>query len=371
MKTREHHRGLLALQQVEGLGTQRILALLRNFSGEPVMDLFSKSPAEFSRVDGISKVSIRNLLTFDDWDSVDRLLERTEKTDATLISFDSEEYPSSLKQIYDPPLLLWCKGDLSSLQTSGIAVVGTRRPGRYGLDQTEFWVTELVRQQICINSGLAYGVDSRAHQTALQHGGKTVAVLGSGIDVIYPQKNSRLAREIIKSGGAVLSEQPPGTPPDARNFPGRNRIVSGMSSGVLVVESGIKGGSMITARFALDQNREVFVVPHPLGQLQGEGCNYLIRTGQGKLVQSVEDILDEVSIRSSGEARRLQRVKQWEQAELENHEEELCRYLDEPRHIDDISEQLGQSSAKLLPLMLELEMKGVIRQTAGKYFEAC
>lgn len=169
-----------------------------------------------------------------------------------------------------------------------------------------------------------------------------------------------------------MSEFPPGTKPDAGNFPGRNRIVSGMSHGVLVVESGVKGGSMITARYALDQNREVFVVPHQLGYIKGKGCNYLIQNGQGKLVRDIDDILEEISVETNTNKPSEKTVSTWRSLSLTDDESKLCEMLDgKSLHIDQISEITGQPTFKLLPQMLTLELKGAITQKAGKYFEAC
>jgi DNA processing protein len=370
LERKHHHRYLLALLNVPELGLQRTRVLLQKTGVPHAHKLFEMSPSELMRIDGIGRQVANNLTGFKDWDSVDRVLDYTEKCGAATLSIGDERYPELLKHIYDPPVLLWYKGDAEVFRTPGVAVIGTRRPSGYALDQTGEWVRRLVSSGLCINSGLAYGVDARAHQTALESSGKTIAVLGSGIDVIYPAKNKKLAAEIINNGGAVVSEYPPGTPPDAGNFPGRNRIVSGISYGTLVIESGVKGGSMITARYALDQNREVFVVPHQLGFVRGEGNNYLIRTGQGKLVQSIGDILDELGMEAAGNEKRAEPKNRWQQLDLNNQQRELCSLLEgESMHIDKISEKLDQPTYKLLPLILDLEILGVVRQRAGKMFE--
>ncbi len=359
---------------VPGLGNQRSKMLIQKSGANSAEEIFEMKPSQLMKVDGIGDQVIKNLLAFKNWHEADRILERTEKCNASLLSIDDDAYPELLKHIYDPPVLLWYKGDRDVFRTNGVAVVGTRNPGKYGLKQTERWGAALVNYGLTINSGLAYGVDTKAHQTALKSGGKTIAILGSGIDVIYPSKNTSLVKEIIELGGAVASEYPPGTAPDAVNFPGRNRIVSGMSHGILVVESGIKGGSMITARYALDQNREVFVVPHPLNHVRGEGCNYLIRTGQGKLVQSIDHILEEISVETidSPSSDMGKKPQQWTLLELTDSEKKLCSiFNDQPIHIDKISELVGEPVYKLHSVMLELEMKGAIKQRAGKYFELC
>lgn len=339
---------------------------------ESAEQLFDLSVPDFLKVEGVGKLIAKNISEFNEWDKVDQILADTERAGARLISFDDEKYPPLLKHIYDPPLILWYKGDDNVLSEKGIGVVGTRNPGSYGLDQAEKWTLMLTENGVCINSGLAYGVDARAHRAALEGGGKTVAVLGSGIDVIYPNRNRSLAKRIIEEGGVIMSEYPPGTQPDAINFPARNRIVSGMSQGVLVVESGVKGGSMITARYALDQNREVFVIPHQLGYMKGEGCNHLIQNGQGKLVRRVEDILEEISIETPSEEIQPKRNYGWRSLELSKAEKALCEILESNAvHIDQISELTGQTTYELLPMMLDLEIKGAIIQKPGKYFEAC
>lgn len=371
----KHHRALLGLLHVPELGQRRIKHLLRTTGAASAEQIFDMPHGRLVKIDAVGKILADNIYGFDDWEKIDKILEKTESIGATLVGFGDESYPELLKHIYDPPILLWVKGSKEALKRDGIAVIGTRRPGKYGFGQAKKWAELLTKSGLCINSGLAYGVDAVAHKTAVQNGGITVAVLGSGIDVIYPAKNSRLAQEIIDTGGAVVTEFKPGTKPDAVNFPERNRIVSGMSHGVLVVESGIKGGSMITARSALDQNREVFVVPHPLDYPRGEGCNYLIRTGQGKLVQSLQDIQDEISVQMQGntvEKSQEPANKKWESLELGGDLRDICEQLSEKQlHIDQLSENLNIPVFKLLPSLLDLEMQGALKQKAGKYFELC
>jgi len=371
----EHHRALLGLLHVPEMGLRRIKHLLRTSGVSSAEQVFDIPYRRLIKIDNVGEMLAANIAGFDGWDEVDKVLEKTESTGASLVGLGDEFYPELLKHIYDPPVLLWVKGSKKALKNDGIAVIGTRRPGKYGLNQTKKWTGLLSKAGLCINSGLAYGVDAAAHKAAVQSGGKTVAVLGSGIDIIYPAKNSRIAREIVDAGGAVITEFKPGTQPDAVNFPERNRIVSGMSHGVLVVESGIKGGSMITARCALDQNREVFVIPHLLDYPGGEGCNYLIRTGQGKLVQSLQDIEEEISVHLQGsdeENSKKPGRKVWESLELSSELSEICRQLAEQElHIDQLSENLNIPVFKLLPSLLDLEMQGALKQKAGKYFELC
>ncbi len=370
MTRTSHHRALVALQTIPDFGLRRSKILLDRTGVKNAEDLFNLTIPDLLKIDGFGENIAKSFVEFDDWKQVDDILEKTSKIGAELISIDDEEYPEMLRHIYDPPLILWIKGNKEVLKKEGIAIIGTRRASSYGLSQTERWTTRLVESGLCINSGLAYGIDAASHRAALKAGGSTIAVLGSGIDVIYPRKNSGLAQQIIDSGGAVITEYPPGTQPDAGNFPERNRIVSGMSHGVLVAESGVKGGSMITARCALDQNREVFVIPHRLGYAKGEGCNYLIKTGQGKLIQNTEDVLVELSIQTGEPADNREPENTWRSLDLDDDAIEICQLLEEGSlHIDQISEKTGKPTFQLHPLLLNLEMEGAIKQRAGKYFE--
>lgn len=355
------------------MGAQRIRLLLQNV--EHPAEIFAMSRPQLEAFDGIGPAIAETILGFEDWNNVDSVLEQTEKNGAQIISYYDKEYPPLLREIYDPPILLWVKGDPEALDVPGIAVVGTRRATNYGLNMAQQYSKQLVDNGLSVVSGLAFGVDATAHKGTLEAGGKTVAVLGSGIDVIYPQKHAGLAAKIIEKGGAVITEFPLGTPPDAGNFPERNRIVSGLTLGTLVIESGLKGGSMITAQSALMQNREVFVIPHSLENTNGVGCNHLIKRAAGKLVQSVQDILEELPDMKFTQTDSLHvtensKEHHWESLELDEDAQAICEILEEePMHIDAMSEALGKSSHQLLAKLLELEMMDCIRQKAGKNFE--
>lgn len=362
-------RELVALSLVPRLGAQRIKLLLE-WADHP-REIFRMSHPQLKKLQSIGPATADSIVKFNDWDKVDKIIRRTERIGAQIITLTDEVYPERLRQIYDPPLLLWVKGDPGALNKDGIAVVGTRRASSYGKKQAEFFSRALVEQGLSVISGLAYGIDSVAHKTTVKKQGTTVAVLGSGIDVIYPSVNSKLATQIAETGGAVISEFPLGTKPDAVNFPVRNRIVSGMSMGTLVVESGREGGSMITARSALDQNREVFVIPHCIGHINGEGCNYLIKSAQGKLVQHIDDILNEISFnRQEKNGLPTEKERNWKNEELDETAEEICRLLENgPHHVDDLSEKLEIQTHELLSSLLTLEMLNCVDQKAGKIFE--
>lgn len=365
-------RVLTALSIIPGFGCRRVFNLLKYI--EDPEEIFSLSKRKLRTIEGIGEASALSLLSFDDWDKVDQILTDTEKSGSKIITMADSDYPPLLKQIYDPPVLFWLKGNPEALSKPGIAVVGTRNTSAYGRNMAKKLTGELSDQGLCIFSGLAYGIDSIAHKTALEHKASTVAVLGSGIDNLYPKENTALANDIVKSGGAVITEYPLGTNPDAVNFPVRNRIVSGMSLGVLVVESGIKGGSMITADLGLDQNREVFAVPHPLGNPSGTGCNYLIKRGAAKLVQTIDDVIEELPVEYSGaeqsEIENEPPKANWRDQDLDKASKSICKVLEKQAYqIDDLSEELGINTSQLLVTLLQLEMEGLVQQRAGKIFE--
>ena len=360
-------RNLLALTLIPGIGARRVRTLVHYFKN--AHSVFSRTPAELMRVPDIGSQITKEILGFDQWSNVDQILDKTQKIDAGIITIYDDRYPERLRQLYDAPVLLWYKGDPQLLDSNGIAVVGTRRPTAYGKRITEKFTNDLVQHGLTIISGLAYGVDTVAHSSCLKAGGKTIAVLGSGIDWIYPASNKALVRNIINNNGLIITEFPPGTKPDAPNFPERNRIVSGLSLGVLVIETNRKGGSMITARFALDQNREVFVVPHALDNVSGSGCNALIKKGTGKLVQDIGDLLVEFPALQFDENEPPKQKPNWQDLDLPDQSVEICKILEEGTlHIDTICERLGKTSQDLMGDLLELEMLDCILQSAGKYF---
>lgn len=365
-------RTLIALSIIPGLGTRRVRSLLKET--DDVAGIFKLSKAQLRSVEGIGEASILSILSFDAWESVDEIIERTQKSGSQIITLADDEYPALLKQIYDPPVLFWIKGNPEALSEKGVAVIGTRNPTSYGKKMAEKFSTELAQEGLCIFSGLAYGIDTIAHKSALEVGGKTVAVLGSGIDNLYPKSNAGIANQIVKSGGAVITEFPMGTNPDAGNFPIRNRIVSGLSLGVLVIESGIQGGSMITADLALDQNREVFAIPQTLENPSGSGCNYLIKKGTAKLVQTIDDILEEIPIELTGkshtEVHEVSVSKGWRERNLDDLSCTICELLEKKAtQIDDLSDLLKVNTSQLLVALLQLEMQGLVSQKAGKIFE--
>ncbi|NQV15348.1 DNA-protecting protein DprA, partial [bacterium] len=277
-----------------------------------------------------------------------------------------KEYPDLLKQIYDPPIALFCKGNVDLLNSKAIGIVGTRTPSRYGKEVAAEFSQGLSTLGYTLVSGAAKGIDTIIHKRSLETGGKTIAVLGNGIDRIYPAENRPLYKDLGDSG-LIISEFLMGSKPDAPNFPRRNRIISGLSSGVVVIEAAERSGSLITAYFALDQNREVFAVPGSIQSRQSKGTNMLIRQG-AKLVESIDDIIEEL-----GDKYRIGKsVGQQELSiSVDPKESEILEQLvdSEEIQIDDLSERTGQSTFALLGILLQMEMKGLIQQLPGKYFK--
>ncbi len=361
-------RTVIALSLIPNLGARRSKTLLQSVPDPE--SIFRLKARDLLGIQGVGKTVAHGILSFKGWEEVDRILDRADKLGVELLPIEDPRYPSRLKEIFDPPLLLWVKGDVGILESHGIAVIGTRMPSVYGREMAETFTEGLLSAGLTIISGLAYGIDTLAHKTTVDRKGKTIAVLGSGIDRIYPRVNSFLADQIADNGGAVISEFPPGTKPDYMNFPVRNRVVSGLSLGVLVVETGLTGGSMITARLAIDQNREVFVIPHPLISTKGGGGHRLIREGTGKLVESVRDMLDELPWLTNG-VRHETPQPRWKTAELSSEMLGICVMLDQlgRLQIDTLQERLNRPMPLLLTQLLTLECEGIIRQSAGKEFD--
>ena len=373
-KEKKNLKALIALSLIPGLGNRKALFLLRRF--KEASEIFKQSKASLKKVEGIGEATCLGILSFKDWDMAETMYRISIESGANLIGYHHEQYPQALRHMYNPPLMLWCLGNPKALSEPGIAIVGTRMPSAYGRRMAAEMSKAVVGMNYCVISGLAFGIDTIAHREAVQNAGCTVAVLGSGINVMYPRQNAALADRIIHTGGAIITEFPPGTKPDAGNFPVRNRIVSGLSQGVVVIESGVQGGSLITAELALDQSKEVFAIPHRYDNVKGNGCNYLIKTGQAKLVQSPHDIFEELPAFLHEQAalkhNTAAKKAHWEEAELDDLSVQICQYLQtQSSQLDDLADTLKVDTNTMLVQLLGLEMQGFVRQKAGKYFELC
>lgn len=364
---------LLVLSRIPGIGPARLRALVTHFGDTP--SIFHASPRELIAVEGIEQKTALNIANFfrhgipqDTQGYAAGQLSRLQAAGGRLISFWDDDYPPHLKRIYDPPPFLFVRGSLTDADTPSIAVVGTRTPTPYGTRLAERFATDLCSLGITVVSGLARGIDTIAHGAALKAGGRTLAVIGSGIDVMYPPENGGLASRLT-SRGALISEFVMGTKPDAVNFPQRNRIISGITLGTLVIETGIAGGAMITARIALDQGREVFALPSPVTGTVRSGTNLLIREGSALLTESVEDILAELGSRLRGAGMVLPVLPEAPPPPLTLFEQRVFDVLtDRPVHIDTVAELSGYSTSEALVHLLALEFKGAVRQLPGKLF---
>ncbi len=363
---------LLVIAQLPHVGPGRLRQLVSHFGS--TSDAVRATAREISSVPGYTRrlsVEIARALKGPSMPAyrqyAERQLSRLNKLNGTIVTYWDPSYPELLRKIYDPPPFYFQLGEYREEDNSSIAVVGTRSPSEYGIRITEQFTREFARLGITVVSGLARGVDTAAHTTALRSGGRTIAVTGSGLDVVYPPENRNLTGR-IRHHGAVITEYDMGAKPDAANFPRRNRIISGISLGTVVVETDLRGGAMITASMALDQNREVFAVPGSVATRSSRGCHALIREGRAKLVESVDDVLEELSPRlrpPAGSPHQPGRAAR----EVSLFEKNIYDQLtDEPTHIDRIAELSKTLPEDALVSLLSLEFKGLIRQLPGKRF---
>lgn len=367
-------RMLLTLTQVPGIGPHRLRALVDHFQNPDL--ILRASLSDLVSANGIDRKSasaIRAFATGEGRAAAERYADRQiavlERTGGGVVTLWEGIYPAALRRIYDPPLILFVRGTLSADDDSSVAVVGTREPSAYGARMAELFAAGLARAGVTIVSGLARGIDTIAHGAVLRQGGRTLAVIGSGVDVLYPPENKSLAERIMEHG-AVVSEYPMGTKPDAGNFPRRNRIISGMTLGTIVVETSIDGGALITASTALDQNREVFALPAAVDPRRPSGANRLIREGKALLVESVEEVLEELAPRLKGITNPECAAETIPTEELSFFERAIVDALPERQaiHVDAIATGAKMPVADVLVHLLSLEFKGVVRQRPGKFF---
>ena len=357
----------LTLHSVSGLGPVAFSALLRQFSSPG--EVLRATRERLCTAPGIGPELAGAIHTDRDPSWAEEQLQRAEDARVRLLTLLCPDYPAYLRETYAPPPILYVLGKIDVCAQPTVAIVGSRSFTSYGREVAFQMSGELVRRGITVVSGLATGIDTHVHRGALAERGYTVAVLGSGLDRPYPPQNRDLFH-IINETGATLSEFPMGASAEAHNFPRRNRIISGLSLGVLVIEAGERSGALITARLALDQNREVFAIPGPVHSGRSRGTNRLIRQG-AVLVQSVEDILDELRPHLSRIPPRNTRPKPaTELPELSKRERQVyeCLSPDLPAHIDTIAERTDMPSASVLSVLLSLELAGVAEQRPGKHY---
>jgi len=365
----------LGLSHVEGLGVRGAHKLIGHFGSPKAAYMASLTELEGS---GLPAAVCQSVFTQAGMKEAEKEMEAATKADCQLVHFGSAEYPPLLRQIADPPLVLYARGDVQALSGHCLAVVGSRRPSAYGLQVARRLARDLAERSLVITSGLARGIDSSAHHGALEAKGKTIAVQGRGMDGIYPAENKKLAEKIAESG-AVISEFPLGTGPTPENFPIRNRIISGLSLGVLVVEASEYSGSLITARLATEQNREVFAVPGNITTAQSFGPNHLIKQG-AKLVDQWMDIVEEFppevrmqllpSGKASDDGQGVEAAGALFEQSLTPEQKKVFEALrvDEALFVDTVLAAVPLPQAQVLQVLLELEMSDLIRQLPGKNF---
>lgn len=366
----------LALTLTPGLGPTRARRLIERFGN--VQAAFQATLTELEAA-GIQAVSAQSLATGRSLELAQAELGKASAAGVSVVTLEDAAYPAQLKQIYDPPIVLYVRGNVEAISRPGIAVVGTRHPTPYGIGMAERLACDLAARGLAIFSGLARGVDAAAHRGAIAAKGKTVGVFGTGADVVYPKENSRLTEQMLGLGGAIISEFPLGTFAAPQNFPIRNRIISGISIGVLVVEAAEYSGTRITSRCALEQNREVFAVPGNVTNKNSWGPNTLIKQG-AKLAATWEDIWEELpaNVRlalepaSKPESESTGTASLFMDDALGPHERKILAVLkaDEATQIDEIVERLEPelSSSEIFAALFELELAGKVRQLPGKNF---
>lgn len=360
------------LTKVSKIGNSRIRSIIgriRNY-----YDFCNCSQSDLRKIEGIDAALSAEIIRTREHKSgieeeFEKLKRKAESEKIGIISLFDEEYPYNLKNIFDAPVILYYKGRLDRSDRFSISIVGTRNPTQYGKYVCEKFTESLSYLEIPVISGFARGIDTIVHRTCIKNNTLTYAVFGCGVDVIYPNDNRKLYDELMKCG-ASISEFPPGSLPEKVNFPRRNRLISGISLGSLIVESGIKGGSLLTAEFAIDQNREVFALPGYINSKQSEGTNELIKKGQAKLVTCIDDIIMELENKLKPYLKKEMAVKEKKMVtDLNEKEKKLYDSIEyDPVHIDKINESTGMTVSDCLVNLLALEFKGLIRQLPGKNF---
>lgn len=355
----KRHKSIIWLQVIVGLTSAKINAI------EQVCDIVDllENPLKYAEKlrSIIGESAYKRIKLPCEAKQINDIISLTKEKHCGFIIRGDAEYPEALEEIDVPPAILYYKGDVGLLKTNCLGVVGTREPSRYGRDYTEKFVEVLAKCSLTIVSGMARGVDSVAHRTALQNDGKTIAVLGCGIDIVYPANNVQLYDDIARDG-LIISEYPIGTPSLAYNFPERNRIISGLSRGILITEAGLKSGSLITAEYAIKQNRELFVIPSALNSPRGQGSNLLLKTCQGAIVLSPDDIISALGIKNQPE-------KKASAMQLDFMEERLLNALQySEMHFDDLVDLTGLGVSDLNALLVRMEVVGLIRKLDNNYY---
>jgi DNA processing protein len=367
-------RDWIALNMTPGIGPRSAARLLEKFGSAEAV--FGALRSELERM-RLRPETIESIVLRDRHAEAEREIERLREVEgADLLVLDDGIYPALLRETPDPPVTLYVRGAWAEcLEAPCVALVGSRRCSAYGQNVTLMLARELAARGLTIVSGLARGIDAAAHRGALEAGGRTVGVLGTGLDRIYPRDHGRLAEQMLAAGGALVTQFPLGTPPAPENFPYRNRIISGLSLGVVVIEASELSGSLITARLALEQGREVFAVPGNITARNSFGTNYLIKSAGAKLIQTWQDVVAEFPAEVAArilppELKQAKAAVATMPADVSEDERAVLRLLlsDEAVHIDALAEAAGRPVHELAVVLLGLEMRGLIRQLPGKCY---
>ncbi|MFC2140221.1 DNA-processing protein DprA [Candidatus Auribacterota bacterium] len=359
---------LLILNTIPSFGSATLKKLIKNFS--PFSRILKTSKEELKKFSFLKPEMIEKIINWEKYIDLNKELALIKKEGISLISLlDKEDYPSLLKEIYSPPILLYVKGDAKALRYQNIAIVGSRKASFYGIQNTQKLARGLAEYDLGVVSGLALGIDAAAHKGAIEAGGITIAVLGNGLQQIYPRENRKLTQEIIAKHGAVISEFPMSMPPLRQNFPRRNRIICGLSQGVVVTEASKKSGALITADFALDEGRAVYSMPGKVDDIASQGTNWLIKQG-AKLITQVEDILEDLDMPdfSRKNSKREKKVN-LKALNLSNDERLIYDTVaGEEITVDEINEKIDMPISNLLSTLFSLELKKLIKQLPGKKY---
>jgi DNA processing protein len=346
---------------IKGIGAVRMQALVQHFGD--LADAWQAAPADLAEA-GLGRKVIERVIQAREEVDLGKLWEKIESQGIKLLTWQDESYPGRLREIDQPPPVLYIRGEYLQDDLFAVAIVGTRRVTPYGRQITEEISSFLAANGITVISGLARGVDAIAHQSTLKAGGRTIAVLGSGVDKIYPPEHRGLAEQMMERG-AIISDYAPGTPPDASNFPPRNRIISGLSLAVVVVEAGETSGALITAEFAAEQGREVFAVPGSILAPQSKGTNKLIQRGALPLL-GINDLMQALDLTRVGEQKAARKVIPADETEAR-----LMNVLgSEPLHVDEIRNQTELPIEKVSATLALMELKGMVRQVGGMNYVA-
>ncbi len=364
----EEIRSHIALQLAQGIGRVTHRRLVDAFGS--ATRAWAAGARQWRLLSWLKSPAVSSLLAGPDWDKVDTLLDALDRVDGWVMLAGDGDYPYWLGNIPDAPLILYGMGEKNALSKKAVAIVGSRNASVYGVEIAQRLSSGLQAHDFCVVSGLALGIDTAAHRASVDVGGITVAVTGCGIDIPYPRGNSRLMKQIVERG-AVISEFPPGTPPEARNFPIRNRIISGLSQAVVVVEASIKSGSLITAAYALEQGREVMAVPGSILSFKSNGPHWLIKQG-AKLVEGVRDIVEELECTVGYEGTSMDGTCQGSSRPVNLGPDEAVIFdkLDVyPQHIDRIAQRCGMPVSKIGGLLIQMELKNLVQALPGQMYK--